>query len=128
MAAAANATSATPAANRPTVSRCQEKHFTPVVGMSRYDGLNLATPQNAAGRSTEPPVCVPSAIGTMPAATAAAEPDDEPPGVCSGLTGLRVAAGCMWANAVVAVLPRMSPPVRRVIATTAASAAGRWPR
>ena len=43
---------------------------------------------------TEPPVCVPSAAGTMPAATAAAEPEEEPPGVCSGLRGLRVAAGC----------------------------------
>ena len=41
-----------------------------------------AAPQNDAGRITEPPVCVPSASGIMPAATAAAEPDDDPPGVC----------------------------------------------
>ena len=34
---------------------------------------------------TEPLVCDPTASGTMPAATAAAEPEDEPPGVCSGL-------------------------------------------
>jgi len=33
-AGAANATSATRAANNPMVSRCQEKHFTPMVGMS----------------------------------------------------------------------------------------------
>ena len=39
---------------------------------------------------TEPPVWLPSAIGSMPAATAAAEPDDDPPGVCAGLRGLRV--------------------------------------
>ncbi len=32
---------------------------------------------------TEPPVWLPTAIGSMPAATAAAEPDEEPPGVCS---------------------------------------------
>ena len=30
----------------------------------------------------------------MPAATAAAEPEEEPPGVCSGLRGLRVTDGC----------------------------------
>ena len=39
---------------------------------------------------TEPLVCVPSASGTMPAATAAAEPEDEPPGVRDGSCGLRV--------------------------------------
>src|SRR5512141_1391902 len=37
-------------------------------------------PQNAAGWRIEPPVSVPVANGTMPAATAAAEPPDEPPG------------------------------------------------
>ena len=31
---------------------------------------------------TEPIVCVPRANGTMPAATAAAEPLEDPPGVC----------------------------------------------
>ena len=42
---------------------------------------------------TEPPVWLPSASGSMPAATAAAEPDDEPPGVCARLRGLRVSRG-----------------------------------
>ena len=76
------ARSSTPAANSPTVSSVHEKHFTPTVGSSRNDGLIAATPQNDAGRITEPPVCVPSASGIMPAATAAAEPEDDPPGVC----------------------------------------------
>ena len=49
-------------------------------------GLNPTTPQYAAGRITEPLVCVPIAAGTCPAATAAAEPDDEPPGVCARST------------------------------------------
>ena len=49
------------------------------------------TPQNEAGRITEPLVCEPIASGTMPAATAAAEPEDEPPGVRSRSCGLRVA-------------------------------------
>ena len=42
---------------------------------------------------TEPLVWVPSASGTMPAATAAAEPEDEPPGVRAGSCGLRVLPG-----------------------------------
>src|SRR4029453_2763510 len=37
-------------------------------------------PHNEAGCRTEPPVSEPSATGTIPAATAAAEPPDDPPG------------------------------------------------
>src|SRR5687768_14806952 len=48
------------------------------------------TPQNAAGCLTEPPVSDPSAIGAMPAATAAADPPDEPPGTRARSWGLRV--------------------------------------
>src|SRR5258707_2514406 len=121
MAAAAKAASATPAAKRPAVSSDQEKHFMPTVGSSRKDGLNPATPQRAAGRITDPPVWLPSASGSMPAATAAAEPDDDPPGVCAGLCGLRVPAGTNEANSVVTVLPAMMPPARRTIMTIAAS-------
>ncbi len=62
-------------------------------GINPCEGLKPYTPQNAAGLITEPLVCVPSASGTMPAATAAAEPLEEPPGVCSGLCGLRVLPG-----------------------------------
>jgi hypothetical protein len=60
----------------------------------------------------------------MPAATAAAEPDDDIPGVCAGLRGLRVLAGCREANSVVTVLPATMPPVRRTNDTIAASAVG----
>ena len=87
--------------------------------------MKPATPQNAAGRITEPAVWVPNAIGTMPAATAAPEPDDEPPGVCARLCGLRVTDGTSEANSVVTVLPMTMPPARRVSATAAASARGR---
>src|SRR5260370_29233056 len=127
MAAAAKAASATPAANTPAVSSDQEKHFMPTVGRSRKDGLNPAMPQKAAGRMTEPPVWLPSAIGSMPAAIAAAEPEDDPPGVWARWRGLRVAAGCKLANSVVTVLPSTRPPARRTSATNAASALGRWP-
>ena len=65
----------------------------PVRGMSPCVGLKPTTPQNAAGRITEPLVCEPIAPGTMPAATAAAEPLDEPPGVRAGSCGLRVLPG-----------------------------------
>ena len=37
-------------------------------------------PQQCAGMRSEPPVSDPSATATAPLATAAAEPDDEPPG------------------------------------------------
>ena len=80
------------------------------VGSRRYDGLIAAAPQNDAGRITEPPVCVPSASGIMPAPTAAAEPDDDPPGVWAWLCGLSVAVGSFEANAVVVVLPMMVAP------------------
>ena len=47
-------------------------------------------PHNAAGWRTEPPVSVPSAHQPSPAATAAAEPPEEPPGTRSVSQGLRV--------------------------------------
>jgi hypothetical protein len=46
-------------------------------------------PQKAAGWRTEPPVSEPRAMGTIPAATATAEPPDEPPGTRDGSSGLR---------------------------------------
>ena len=67
---------------------------------------------------------MPSAPGTMPAATAAAEPEDEPPGVCSRLRGLCVLPGVKVASSVVTVLPMMTAPARRSAVMQAASAAG----
>src|SRR5215472_6775265 len=81
--------------------------------------------QNEDGRSTEPPVWVPSAAGTMKSAGAAADPLDEPPGVCAALCGFVVAAGAMPASSQVAVLPRITAPAWRNSATQAASASGR---
>src|SRR5438132_329207 len=46
----------------------------------------------------------------MPAATAAAEPLEDPPGVWPELCGLRVLPGVRVANSVVTVLPRMTAP------------------
>ena len=76
------------------------------------------------GLIVEPTVCVPIAAGTMKSATAAADPDDEPPGVCLMLCGLAVRPGVTAANSGVTVLPRMIAPARRNIATHAASQRG----
>jgi hypothetical protein len=46
-------------------------------------------PLNAAGWRVEPPVSVPVAAGAMRAATAAAEPPEEPPGTRVFAHGLR---------------------------------------
>src|SRR5262249_16856108 len=125
MTAAAKVTSATPAPNSPAVSRCQATSFTPTIGIRRYEGLNAATPQNAAGRITEPAVCVPKASGTMPTATAAADPAHEPPGVCASLPALRVGQGTRDGTWAVPALPSPVPPGCRVMPTAVASGAGR---
>ena len=52
------------------------------------DGLSPTRPQTLAGMRIEPPPSLPCATGTMPAATAAAEPPLEPPGERVGSHGL----------------------------------------
>src|SRR5690606_11437935 len=81
----------------PSVSSPWHRTLMPTVLIAPKVGLNAVTPQKLAGRMIEPDVCVPNARGTMPAATAAQEPDDEPPGVCAGLCGLRVLLGLAMA-------------------------------
>src|SRR5207244_3670195 len=60
----------------------------------------------------------------MPVATAAAEPLEDPPGVCAGLCGFRVLPGARTANSVVTVSPTITAPAARSIATTLASRDG----
>src|SRR5947207_3071387 len=96
----------------------------PVLGIRPWVGLKPYTPQNAAGLIVEPAVWLPSASGTMLAPTAAAEPLEEPPGVCSGFHGLRVLPGEKYAHSVVTVLPRITAPAARSILTTTASSRG----
>ncbi|CAB4802217.1 unannotated protein [freshwater metagenome] len=52
--------------------------------------LSPTSPQHDAGMRIEPPPSLACAIGTMPAATAAADPPDEPPGEWSGFQGFLV--------------------------------------
>lgn len=51
-------------------------------------GRSPHSPQSLAGTRVEPPVSVPSATSTRPAATALAEPLDEPPQTRSGARAL----------------------------------------
>ncbi len=87
-------------------------------------------PQNAAGTRIEQPKSVPWAIGSMPAATAAAEPPDEPAGLRAGFHGLRVGPNSALlvlapqANSGVLVLARTIAPAALRRRTASASSVG----
>ena len=93
--------------------------------------FNPKTPQNAAGIRIDPPVSLATASGTIPAATAAAEPPLEPPGIrprCHGLlVEPRVACWVVMPqpNSWARVVADNHSPARRSDATTAASAGAR---
>src|SRR2546430_1163467 len=72
----------------------------------------------------EPMTWVPSAVLTMPATTAAAEPLLDPPGVRRKSCGLRVPRGSVEANSVVTVFPTMTAPAG-VLEPNPAEVAGR---
>src|ERR1700722_17029957 len=75
----------------------------------------------------EPPTCVPSAAGIMLAPTAAAEPEDEPPGVRALSNGLVVGPGCEPPSSAVTVLARITAPAWRSAQTPALSRLGKFP-
>ena len=75
----------------------------------------------------QPPTCVPIAAGTIRAATAAAEPDEEPPGVRAGSKGFVVGPGMRAASSVVTVLPSTTAPASRSAHTAALSRFGKLP-
>ena len=85
-------------------------------GVSPGVGRMPTMPQNAAGMRIEQPKSVPCASGTMPVATATAEPPDEPAGLSAGFqdcgsrrtTSLTVLAPV--ANSGVLVLPSTIAP------------------
>jgi len=92
--------------------------------------LSPTTPDSAAGWRTDPPVSDPSAIDAMRAATAAADPPLDPPGVRSSAHGLRVGPNAEFsvdepiANSSQLVLPTMMAPARSRRATAVASYGG----
>src|SRR5258708_12749373 len=98
-------------------------------GTSPGAGFNPNRPQQAAGILIEPPPSEPSARAAIPAATAAARPQVEPPGVRLRSHGLRVAAADAGSvNGQIAssgscVLPMMTQPAARSRTTSSSSAA-----
>lgn len=104
-------------------------------GTSPRPGLRPNSPQHAAGMRIDPPPSLAPATGTMPAATAAAAPPDEPPGVRLRSQGLRVgpfASGSVMPfapNSGVLVLPKITSPESSHRSTTSlCRSAGRWRR
>src|SRR5690349_25084144 len=101
--------------------------------MPPYVGLSPTVPVTAPGWRIDPPVSVPRASGAMKAATAAAEPPPEPPGIRSRSHGLRVGpyAECSVeepiANSSMLVLPRIGRPASLSLRTTVASYGGIQP-
>jgi hypothetical protein len=59
-------------------------------GTTPVPGLMPNSPQLAAGMRMDPAPSFPCATGTMPEATAAADPPEEPPAVRARFQGLRV--------------------------------------
>src|SRR5438445_13874910 len=72
-------------------TQSSERHAgtTPAALIRPRVGLSPTMLLNAAGTRPEPAVSVPRAKLTNPAATATAEPDDEPPGISDGPNGFR---------------------------------------
>ena len=99
-------------------------------GVRPRDGLSPNRPQHDAGIRIEPPPSFACASGTMPAATAAAAPPLEPPGVSSRFHGLRAgpnAFGSVYGTSPssgVAVFPNTIAPARRKRSTMVESRAG----
>src|SRR5699024_10044439 len=85
----ATAVSRTSRVSTPLVARAAPSTpFGPVL-MRPREGLRPTSPQAEAGIRIEPPPSLPWAIGTIPAATAAPAPPEEPPGDRVGSHGLR---------------------------------------
>src|ERR1700721_4505870 len=90
-------------------------------------------PHTAAGWRIEPPVSVPMASGASYAATAAADPPDEPPGIRVRSHGLRLGPKAEFsveepmANSSMLVLPMMIAPACRSRLVTVDSYGGCQP-
>jgi hypothetical protein len=96
-------------------------------GTRPNDGLMPKRPVKLHGMRIDPPPSVPTASGPMPAATAAAAPPEEPPGVLPVFQGLRVtpvsglSVTPFQPNSGVVVLPSSTAPCSRRRAVAGAS-------
>ena len=92
-------------------------------------GLKPTSPQKPAGMRVEPPPSLAVAAGTSPAATAAALPPLDPPGVRDGSQGFRATPNALVLvklsvpNSGAAVLPTGTAPAARSRATWIESSA-----
>ena len=92
-----------------------------------YAGFMPTMPQKPAGWRMEPPVSEPSAAIAIPAATAAADPPEDPPGTRDGSRGFFVAPNAEYsvdepmANSSMFVLPTMIAPCSFSFRMTVAS-------
>src|SRR5690348_4465901 len=100
---------------------CDSPSWLPLRLIAPRLGLKPTQPQKLAGRRIEPSTCVPSPAAIIPLPVAAAEPEEEPPGVRRVSQGFRVGPGGAVANSVVTVLPRITAPASRSAVTEAAS-------
>ena len=95
-------------------------------------GFSPTSPHAAAGMRIEPPPSLACAIGTMPEATAAAEPPEEPPVVRSGFQGLWDGPNRSGSvlelnpNSGVFVLPQIIRPARLKRTTSSVSESAMW--
>jgi hypothetical protein len=123
-----NATSATDRAMGPETTS-GDQLLVPF-GTRPGEGRSPTTLQNAAGFRNEPPISLPSAIGTMPHASATAAPPLEPPQVLVTSYGLRVAPNTLLnvcdpaPSSGVFVLPQVIAPAARMRVTINASLVG----
>ena len=72
----------------PAVSKLGASGKTPSVDTRPHVGLNPTTPQQAAGSRIDPALSLPRAASHSPAASAAAEPPLDPPGMRERSSGL----------------------------------------
>ena len=98
--------------------------------MRPREGLIPKSPQQEDGIRIEPPPSLACATGARPAATAAAAPPLDPPGVRDGSQGLRQSPFnsdsviAIVPNSGVFVLPMIVKPASRIFRTTDASKSG----
>src|ERR1019366_8588338 len=90
MASSTSAQSSAERAMGPSLSIVQLSAIAPVRGTKPNVGRKPVSPQRVEGELMEPSVSDPIAKATQPAATALAEPADEPLEPCAGFHGLRV--------------------------------------
>jgi hypothetical protein len=108
----------------PGVSSDDAIAITPYLELRPYDGLNPTIPHILAGCLIDPPVSVPSAAGTSHAATATADPDDDPPGIRVGSQGLHAGPNALFsplppiANSSIFVFPNQIKPADFIFSVT----------